>query len=321
MPCDQDIDLLNNNIRVDSFRGIDKNDMLFLTHAHSDHSEGLQKSSKWLNRIYCTQVTSDLILMRLTSLNKKQFIILEYDTPVLIHTNIYVTAIPSYHCDGSSMFLFQFCPNVKILYTGDFRFHPSMRCNSVLTNGIVDKMYYDDTFMDVPHIDGFPSHFTTGIQLVREIKRTWLDHGKLMPIYISSSILGVEPILRYVSKELNVKFSVSPSMVNTVRYKQLIYLMSDEILSSNEKVDDTEPNIILGHRHIDDTTKGNWIIPTSTHFLYKYAYPEKLNKNVPSNHKYVWFATHPNQYEISRLKSLIGVIYERSCGFSIVKQV
>jgi hypothetical protein len=310
MTCAQDKLLIDRHIQVDTFRVTDKKDIYFLTHAHSDHMKGIYKSFTFEHKgkIHCSQITKDLCQMQINGLSSSAFSIISYNTPYQITHDTKVWAIRSYHCDGSCMFLFEIGQdNERILYTGDFRFHPNMRKNTLLTKQILNKIYYDDTFTEIPIENPYPNYLETFKVIQYTIKKIRKIYGLESTIFINTSILGLEPILRHLGDSLDESFSISPGLKGTYRERQLKYLMPEQ-LSQNSK-------LILAHRSKDNTQKELWIIPTCTYFLCL----KNQNKSFkpPLNHFYVWFTTHPNNYEIERLKSLTGVIEDIPCKFAI----
>ena len=309
MPCQEHPLLVERNIRIDHFTRPKPYDLFFLTHAHSDHMIGLSVAfRKKNNLIYCTKITADLAMLQNPGLTGVNFVIIPLNRAIKIRNRVTVWAIDANHCDGSCMFLFEVCPeNRRILFTGDFRFHKSMRSNPILVNQLVDSMHFDDTFLDVEVSDTYPSYqqtFAVLRETIHRIRTTSVGHN--IDIYINASILGIEPILRLLGDDLNEQFSVSRGLQHTFRAKQLDYLLPGQLNGTSR--------LILGHRGKDRIDRDVWIFPTSTHFMCPQG-----RKTIPKNHTYVWFTTHPNKYEINRLKGIVGVVDETSvaCSFSV----
>eukprot|EP00210_Caulerpa_lentillifera_P002423 g2322.t1 len=148
------------NFIVDRFKGIARlrNYKFFLTHFHSDHYNGLNKSFNH-GVIYCSNVTAKLLHVKLkipwTSLAP-----LPLETPTNIDGSL-VTLIDSNHCPGAVMILFENLDGPPVLHTGDARLtstflsHPklldlrSKKCNLVLDTTYCDPVY---TFPSQEHV-------------------------------------------------------------------------------------------------------------------------------------------------------------------------
>lgn len=290
MACIQDPILLNNKILVDKFQ---KGFISFISHAHSDHLQGISKNAE----IYCTKTTKQLIYIQYPKYSI-DFHILSYNEPELVQEkNIIVTAIPAFHCDGSCMFLFQLENGEKILITSDFRLYDGLPNKDILSNLIIDRLYYDDLFDEIK--DEIPTH-----------EKTLNDFSELIfslkdDIIVNCSILGFEMILRMFLKKYShlYNFQLSEKLKNHWRGKQIEYL-----LPKNKK---KSKKIILGHKNLDDIKTGNWIFPSFTKFLC----PEKyLSQKENKNHYFIQFATHSNQIENDYLKCLVSAKQVSQCG-------
>lgn len=304
MSCQQDSDLRAAGIVWDWFRLADASFTYYLlTHAHMDHMRGL-KTKIWQRnscprRIYCTHVTKRLTMMTLPQLCEENFVTLEYNTRARLTDTIDVWALPSYHCDGSCMFLFEIRASdapLRILYTGDFRFCGALRANSLLTKWPIHRMYYDNTFDQITQ--PYPSFQDT----VQALSQAIFQHKSAT---INSSILGLEPLLRDIAQQHNVVFGLSPGLAGTYRAQQLQYLLG-------EYLDTTQPTefpYVLGHRRKDDSKQ--WVIPTCTFFLCSESF--KRDKSQSRHMTYVQFCTHSNQIENNALKVLVSAHIVKSC--------
>jgi hypothetical protein len=312
MACRLDPDLLRHDVSVDDFT--QPTLVFMLTHAHSDHMKGLTKHFKTKKngaKIYTTQVTCDLSRTAVKGLELDDFVIIPYDTPHHLNDTVTVWAFPAYHCDGSCMFLFEINAKtgdekklLRILYTGDFRFHPEMRHNDLIMESPIDRLYYDDRFdeIDTP----FPTYAESVIEIM-DVMTELLDKDKRRTIYINVSILGIEPLLREIADTEKLVFGLSKHLQTSWRGEQLKYLLE-------HRLDSTKPHrIMLGHRDKDHVPNNVWwIVPTCTYFLCNEH--EEKKKNV--NRKHVWFCTHSNQMENNRFKSLVGAVQVNPCGES-----
>ncbi|KAK5779254.1 DNA cross-link repair protein PSO2 PWA37_004120 [Arxiozyma heterogenica] len=144
-------------------------DMYFLSHFHSDHYMGINKS--WDNgRIFCSIITSQLLQYKF-KVPAERIFELENDTWIHISDHIEVMAMDANHCPGASIFLFREWDINKtivkqILHTGDFRVTEQLtnKISNVLKSGmdlidgkevsmnkykIIDEIYLDTTYLNV----------------------------------------------------------------------------------------------------------------------------------------------------------------------------
>ncbi|CAL9702940.1 unnamed protein product [Knipowitschia caucasica] len=192
--------------------------LFFLSHMHSDHTVGL--SSTWTNKpIYCSPVTATLLQLKLKV--KEQWIHpLELGEPHLLPLDdirketMTVTLIDANHCPGSVMFLFEGYFG-SILYTGDFRYTPSMlREPGLRTNTTIDVLYLDNTNCDPNRT--LPSR-KTATQQIKEIIRNHPDHNVIIGLYA----LGKECLLVELALEFRSWVEVSVDRMETLRALEL----------------------------------------------------------------------------------------------------
>ncbi|XP_019711470.1 5' exonuclease Apollo-like [Hippocampus comes] len=94
--------------------------------------------------------------------------------------NMTVTLIDANHCPGAVMFLFEGYFGT-ILYTGDFRYSPSMlRELCLVTNAVIDVLYMDDTNCDPTR--SIPSR-KQAAQQIKEIIRSHPDHTVVLGVF------------------------------------------------------------------------------------------------------------------------------------------
>ncbi|XP_057649957.1 homeodomain-interacting protein kinase 1 isoform X3 [Chionomys nivalis] len=122
--------------------------LFFLSHMHSDHTVGL--SSTWARPLYCSPITAHL-LHRHLQVSKQWIRALEVGESHVLpldeigQETMTVTLLDANHCPGSVMFLFEGYFGT-ILYTGDFRYTPSMLKEPALSLGKqIDTLYLDNT--------------------------------------------------------------------------------------------------------------------------------------------------------------------------------
>ncbi|XP_029291773.1 5' exonuclease Apollo [Cottoperca gobio] len=192
--------------------------LFFLSHMHSDHTVGL--TSTWSNRpIYCSPTTAALLRLKLQV--KEQWIHpLELDEPYLLPLDdigkerLTVTLIDANHCPGSAMFLFEGYFG-SILYTGDFRYTPSMLREPCLrTNTTIDVLYLDNTNCDPNRT--LPSR-QRATQEIKEIIRRHPNHSVVIGLYA----LGKESLLLELAMEFKTWIEVSFERMKTLKALEL----------------------------------------------------------------------------------------------------
>jgi hypothetical protein len=250
-------------------------------------------------------------------LQEEDFFIVTEFQPFHPVPHVTAWAFPAYHCDGSVMFLFELNGDhddddpkkkmMRILYTGDFRFHQDFYRNDLLMDNTIDRLYYDDVFdeidVDYPSYDQSLTQFTAAVALLQ-------DKGHRR-IYVNASILGLEPLLRSLSQALGYPFGLSVSLRDTWRGRQLKYLLGDALDENH-----VGP-VTLGHRNHDDDGSGRhpWVIPTCTFFLCD----DRHKQMKKPYHFHVWFCTHSNQLENNRFKALVGANEVNPCQGALTK--
>ncbi|XP_060931238.1 5' exonuclease Apollo [Limanda limanda] len=192
--------------------------LFFLTHMHSDHTVGL--TSTWSNRpIYCSPTTATLLRLKLQV--KEQWIHpLELGDPHLLPLDdigkerLTVTLIEANHCPGAVMFLFEGYFG-SILYTGDFRYAPSMLREPCLrTNITIDILYLDNTNCDPNRT--LPSR-KQATQQIKEIIRSHPSHNVVIGLYA----LGKESLLLDLAMEFKTWIEVSFERMETLKALEL----------------------------------------------------------------------------------------------------
>ncbi|CAL8277436.1 unnamed protein product [Boreogadus saida] len=188
--------------------------LFFLSHMHSDHTVGL--TSTWSDRpIYCSPVSAALLKLKLQV--KQQWIRpLELDEPYMLPLDdigkerLTVTLIDANHCPGSVMFLFQGYFG-SILYTGDFRYAPSMLREPCLRNDIhIDLLYLDNTNCDPTRV--LPTR-QRATEKIKEIIRSHPDHNVVIGLYS----LGKESLIVSLALEFKSWVEVSAERMETLR--------------------------------------------------------------------------------------------------------
>ncbi|KAI9270758.1 beta-lactamase-like protein [Phascolomyces articulosus] len=133
----------------------------FLTHAHSDHTQGLE-NTRFSENVYCSEATAKLLMQKrvrgelyfghlkdrlITRIFFESFIL---DTRE--HGKLTITFLPSNHCPGAVMIMIE-GKNGTILHTGDTRLEKDY-VNNYLTDLQFKKikhLYLDTTFCTDHH--------------------------------------------------------------------------------------------------------------------------------------------------------------------------
>lgn len=155
----------------------------FLSHCHTDHIKGIDSQDfkarvqKHNLKIYCTEITANLVLRR-SKLDylKSSFVYLVPNESFIIdisqNNTINVTLLDANHCPGSVMFIFS-KENVTALYTGDFRVTNDYDIQSKLNGLHVNSLYVDTTFFSpkVQAFREFPSREESQDAVIRFLTR------------------------------------------------------------------------------------------------------------------------------------------------------
>lgn len=166
-----------------------------------------------------------------------------------------VTLIDANHCPGSVMFLFEgYFGN--ILYTGDFRYTPSMLKEPVLTGKKIDILYLDNTNCDPALV--LPSQEEAAHQIVELIRRH-PQHTVKIGLYS----LGKEVLLQRLALEFQTWVVLTPQRMEVVQLQRLANVFTTEpeagrIHAVNYM--DINHSAMLDWNHINPTIA---ILPTS----------------------------------------------------------
>ncbi|KAL2802633.1 beta-lactamase-like protein [Aspergillus granulosus] len=215
----------------------------FLSHAHSDHLQGLESFRAPF--IYCSAATRELLLQIEKYPHRMNFNngILEsrrlhykhlskllrpipLNTPTEIdltpRLSIRVTLLNANHCIGAVMFLIE-GDGKAILYTGDIRSEPwwvdSLTRHPVLIpytlgNKRLDKIYLDTTFADRSH--AFRT-FPTKAEGLAELLRKLEAYPEDTIFYFRAWTFGYEEVWMALSAALNSKIHVDRYQIGLYR--------------------------------------------------------------------------------------------------------
>ncbi|XP_004689547.1 PREDICTED: 5' exonuclease Apollo [Condylura cristata] len=187
--------------------------LFFLSHMHSDHTVGL--TSTWARPLYCSPITAYL-LHRHLQVAKQWIRALEVGESHVLpldeigRETMTVTLLDANHCPGAVMFLFEgYFGN--ILYTGDFRYTPSMLKEPVLRVGKqIHTLYLDNTNCNPALV--LPSQQEAARQIIELIRKHPQHHIK-----IGVYSLGKESLLEQLALEFRTWVVLSPRRLELVQ--------------------------------------------------------------------------------------------------------
>ncbi|XP_066481638.1 5' exonuclease Apollo isoform X2 [Tiliqua scincoides] len=193
---------------------------------HSDHTVGL--SSTWCQPIYCSPLTGKILHLKLKVAERWIRPLEVGESHVLALDKIgketmTVTLIDANHCPGSVMFLFEGYFGV-ILYTGDFRYTPSMKQEPALKNSKLIKILYLDNTNCHPETD-IPSQ-QKATEQIKELIRAHPYHL----VKIGTYKLGKESLLVDLAREFNTWIVVNPSKLELMKLMGLedVFICEEE---------------------------------------------------------------------------------------------
>lgn len=195
-------------------------DAYFLSHCHTDHMVGLNnaKFQETLRKrgcyIYVSHV-SKAILQQLHPEIRDRIRELDFHTTTPIYLKnvcISVIPIPSGHCPGSVMFLFE--GNKTVLYTGDFRMKiddiRKIRAFYDSTGEIkgIHSLYLDTTFFFRDY-NQFPSREESLCQIITLIEE-WIALGEKHIIHLSTKArYGYEFVFCEIFKKIRIPVHIN----------------------------------------------------------------------------------------------------------------
>ncbi|CAO3590321.1 unnamed protein product [Absidia cylindrospora] len=200
----------------------------FLTHFHSDHYHGLNKS--WTHGpIYCSRITANLVMQRL-DVDKDYIHILPMDEPYHVLPNVKVTLMDANHCPGSVLFIFDIQVDdidtcwIRHLHTGDFRANPRMCLHPLLRqpeNPTIDHLYLDTTYLKAKY--GFPAQEEC-IRAACDVVQDYINAKMTtntginmeqatenLMVIVGSYSIGKEKVFNAIAKLLGCKIFVPPA--------------------------------------------------------------------------------------------------------------
>lgn len=177
--------------------------LFFLTHAHTDHTQGLHKRWCW-GQIFCTEITKKLVQLWY-GFPDDMFVILVVGESHRVQLDnvgaeyMMVTAFDANHCPGAVMYLFEGYFGT-ILCTGDFRY--SKELHDPLASYEIDRVFLDNTYLYNQY--ECPPR-TEATQLMLRIIRQHPRHK----VYIGLTNIGKEALLEAIYTEFGEVVKVS----------------------------------------------------------------------------------------------------------------
>ncbi|KAI5952951.1 hypothetical protein CANMA_005052 [Candida margitis] len=213
-------------VYVDNFSY--KGEVFFLTHSHSDHLKGLLSNS-FCSRVYCSQLTKDIIALEGRYGDKLRYLsVREYNQPFEVQTfyqTVTVTMLETYHCPGSSMFLFECANGISCLATGDIRAEEwwvsSLIKNRYLFPYItglkkLDQIYLDTTFScrGEPYISIMPN--SEGIMALIEFLKLY-PIDKYIEFSFIDAVSGSEEVWLQVLDHFNGTLDADSTIIQRLK--------------------------------------------------------------------------------------------------------
>ncbi|KAI7885154.1 hypothetical protein K492DRAFT_204215 [Lichtheimia hyalospora FSU 10163] len=202
-------------IAIDRFKPRAGVKYYFLTHAHADHTHGLE-NSQFRGELHCSEITAKLLLNK--RIRKKQpfaYLRSSLATHVemeefILHTTEYgkltIIFLPANHCPGAIMILIQGCHGT-VLHTGDMRAEPTFVNDSlsILENLKIRHLYMDTTFC-AHQFDQFITK-DKAMELLIDIVRS---SPKDQHFYLDFWMYGHEELWFTIVHTFGTKIHVSP---------------------------------------------------------------------------------------------------------------
>lgn len=208
-------------ICIDHFESKDPRLIFFLSHCHSDHTKGLgrpffEKLKVHNSVLYCSHLSKLILENKFRAIGIKCLDVLrsiDTNSPKVLSSSLTVTCVPSGHCPGSVMFLFE--KNARaILYTGDFRLNvqdlsklkPLHDLDARIPRTF-DRVYLDTTFLNKSFYS-LPSR-ERSMREIHRLAKEWLEKDPRNFVSLECSAnYGSEYLFIELSKRLNVKIHV-----------------------------------------------------------------------------------------------------------------
>ncbi len=219
-------------------------ELYFLSHMHADHTAGL--GDEWrLGPVLCSQVTKELLHLRWPGIPRELVRGLEEGQTHLVQLSagrsMSVSLVPANHCPGAVMFLWE-GDFGTVLYTGDFRYHPSQIDCSPLARVKVDTLLLDNTFLDKSF--DFPSQQQALDSLLVSLKK--LPNLRAYTIMVGIDTLGKEKLLVDLALHFGTFVEVEPERYRALQTIHHFGGLSDEAFGVFFNSEQAPPSNIPG---------------------------------------------------------------------------
>lgn len=191
-----------------------------LSHAHSDHTNGL--TNKWMHApILCTEITAKIIMTRFPQIPEALFVIKALGDHVKLD-DVEIQITDANHCPGSAMFIYNSQRDgKKIVFTGDFRLNDAIRDDIDLFQN-ADLMYLDCTF-NKP-IFQFPSQYEAISEVINII-----GEKSEQEIHLGVYSIGKNKIIQAISEHFQTQIYTPPNL-----YKVYAAIGMEKFVTTNK---------------------------------------------------------------------------------------
>lgn len=191
----------------------------FLTHFHSDHTTGLNRSFS-SGVVYCSPITATLLIKDM-GLPAERIIPLSVDTLHCID-GVTVTLMDANHCPGACMMLFE-VPNKRskrqvILHTGDMRWQPRLAEHPALKANMIDILYMDTTYCLPKHV--FPSQNKAIATLIKVMQDARTEEPRTLFV-VGSYHIGKERAFFGAARALGYKIWCHPAKKKVMEWCEM----------------------------------------------------------------------------------------------------
>ena len=219
----------------------------FITHAHTDHLEGLDKCnsnpSDGYPKFFATKITQTVLRTqhKYATLKIHTLEINETMKLYLEDQIVNVTPLPANHIPGSCMYLFE-GESGNVLHTGDFRLGlDELRETSLFKDGMlkpIEYLYLDKTFWGPKSYELPPAIKSKA--LIIETALDWLNASEENVVYLLLPYFGYVDILCELYNETEIQINVEESR-SADKFKAVPYL-------SDKLTDDEDTKIFVKNK-------------------------------------------------------------------------
>lgn len=251
----------------------------FLTHVHTDHTDGL-KVAKWHGDvIYGSADTCRFVVERYKGVPAEKLRVIPLVTPVDFDT-FTVCAYPSGHTLGSIMLVFDIPGRGRVLYTGDW-----VWCHSTPSTlraiGQVDEVLMDSTMLDAD----IPKRTPDPVDFIRRIRKRSPRKIRLLTM-----VTGIEIPLLEAGMTFHVRHDVKPDIHMLLAPYGVPEADAEVVLVPADSVDPHAINIMF----------------TATWFFCNNKDPSRAHKT-DDGVMHVFFRTHASEEETAELIRRLNV--------------